>query len=65
MHVGWILGSRPSQLELRTEAQSLSTVNCNVYIPGKNHSERVVIRDGGSRGARSLAIPKHSGYPST
>ena len=37
-----ILGSRPPEIELRTEAQSPSSVNCNECIPKKNrHSESV------------------------
>ena len=40
--IGWILGSRPPEIELRTEAQSPSSVNCNECIPKKNrHSESV------------------------
>jgi hypothetical protein len=42
MEIGWILGSRPPEIELRTEAQSPSSVNCNECIPKKNrHSESV------------------------
>ena len=42
MRIGWILGSRPPEIELRTEAQSPSSVNCNECIPKKNrHSESV------------------------
>ena len=42
MRIGWILGSRPPEIELRTEAQSPSRVNCNECIPKKNrHSESV------------------------
>ena len=37
-----ILGSRPPEIELRTEARSPSSVNCNECIPKKNrHSESV------------------------
>ena len=38
MRIGWILGSRPPEIELRTEAQSPSSVNCNECIPKKNES---------------------------
>ena len=42
VRIGWILGSRPPEIELRTEAQSPSSVNCNECIPKKNrHSESV------------------------
>ena len=44
VRIGWILGSRPPEIELRTEAQSPSSVNCNECIPKKNrHSESVRI----------------------
>ena len=42
VRIGWILGSRPPEIELRTEAQSPSSVNCNECIPKTNrHSESV------------------------
>ena len=42
MGIGWILGSRPPEIERRTEAHSPSSVNCNECIPKKNrHSESV------------------------
>ena len=40
--IGWILGSRPPEIELRTEAQSPSSVNCSeVYTEKNRHSESV------------------------
>ena len=41
MRIGWILGSRPPEIELRTEAQSPSSVNCNECIPKKIDTQKV------------------------
>ena len=42
MRIGWILGSRPPEIELRTEAQSPCRVNCNECIPKQNRQSESV-----------------------